>query len=292
MATYLLTNNPSKWDVDAGTLARWIEQTREGETVPDRWSTGSRTSGIEPGDRAFLLRQGLEPRGIFMAGIFISEVYTAAHWDGSGRMANFADVEWDTVLDPGDSLHLADLVEQIPQAHWTPQTSGTRIPDAAAARLEELWSDHVGSVRSIGDGNASHESPRKSGQGRQLDAGLRSEIENLAQDRLTAHYRAQGWTVEDMRYGNSFDARATRDGDVLFLEAKGTTTAGESVIVTPGEVRFARANPGRCIMGVLSDIDVDAAGHVVASSGTLRIIDWNPDAGHLEPLSFSFFPPY
>lgn len=189
MGTYLLTSNPSKWDVEAATLARWIEQTREGESVPDRWSTGSRTSGIEPGDRAFLLRQG----------------------GGTSRHRH--------------RRHL-------------------------------------------------------------------SEIENLAQDRLTAHYRAQGWTVEDMRYGNSSDARAMRDGDVLFLEAKGTTTAGESVIVTPGEVRFARANPGRCVMGVLSDIDVDGAGHVVPSSGTLRIIEWNPDAGHLEPLSYSFFPPY
>lgn len=71
-------------------------------------------------------------------------------------------------------------------------------------------------------------------QGRRRDAALRAAIEDLAQERFSAHFRAGGWVVEDLCYDNPFDARATRDDGVVYLEAIGTTTAGESVIVTRG----------------------------------------------------------
>jgi hypothetical protein len=62
-----------------------------------------------------------------------------------------------------------------------------------------------------------------------------------------ANYRDHGWDVKDVRYGNPYDATATKDGHTLWLEAKGTETKGTAVIVTRGELQWAREHPGDCI---------------------------------------------
>ena len=120
---------------------------------------------------------------------------------------------------------------------------------------------------------------------------MRKQIEDLAQDRLTAFYEEDGWAVEDLRYGNPFDAKATKGGEVIYLEAKGTTTAGERVIVTRNEVAFTREHPGECVMGIVSGIRLDSDRNVDHSSGELRLYAWEPDEGDLVPLDYDFYPP-
>ncbi|MFF5229361.1 hypothetical protein [Dactylosporangium sp. NPDC000521] len=46
-----------------------------------RWSTGNRKTGIEPGDRVFFLRQGVEPRGIVGSGTAASRIFPDEQWD-------------------------------------------------------------------------------------------------------------------------------------------------------------------------------------------------------------------
>lgn len=58
-------------------------------------------------------------------------------------------------------------------------------------------------------------------------------------------FRDQGWNVVDTRLGNPYDAVATRDREVVHLEAKGTETEGAAVMVTVGEIEHARSNPVR-----------------------------------------------
>ena len=66
--TFLLTNNPARWEIDRDLLTDWINETNAGHTVEWNWSTGGTTRKIVPGDRAFLLRQGVPVRGIFASG--------------------------------------------------------------------------------------------------------------------------------------------------------------------------------------------------------------------------------
>src|SRR4051812_1432251 len=70
--TYLLTWNPNNWPWDD--LEFVAGKTAEGRHVDDRWSCGN-TKRIRAGDRLFLLRQGVEPRGIMAAGWATSMVY-------------------------------------------------------------------------------------------------------------------------------------------------------------------------------------------------------------------------
>lgn len=63
------------------------------------WATGNRTTGIRPGDRVFLLRQGTQDRGLIGSGEAVDHlgntgpdgeiIYTDTHWDGSGAQANY-----------------------------------------------------------------------------------------------------------------------------------------------------------------------------------------------------------
>lgn len=290
MRAFLLTYNPAKWPWDLDDLAEEIEATALGHPVLGRWSTGSTWRKIAPGDRAFLLRQGSEPRGIFASGTFETSVFESEHWDGTGRTANFADVRWDTVLDPDTPLPLEVVRDRLPDAQWSPQASGTEVPTGLIRELEELWADHVGHVRSQSLITAGPISRAAEGQQRRVDSARRKAIEDAAQQILTEHYTARGWKVEDVRYGNPFDAVATRGDEVLYLEAKGTTTAGQRVIVTRNEVAFAREHPEECVMGIVAGLIVDASGRVDPSSGELRLYAWNPEERDLDPLTYDFIP--
>lgn len=132
--------------------------------------------------------------------------------------------------------------------------------------------------------------PAGSGQGHLADARLRKAVEDEAQQRLMQHYRARRWKVRDVRFAGPYDAEATKGDITLYLEAKGTLGSGESVIVTRGEVEHARANPGRCILGVVSNIELDEDGDVVSGSGSLRVGFFDPDLGSLRPKAYDFTP--
>ena len=78
MSTYLLTWNPSRWSWPE--LARAAYLVREEGSALQRWSVGN-TRKIGVGDRVFLLRQGVEPRGIVASGVVIEPPYEDLHWD-------------------------------------------------------------------------------------------------------------------------------------------------------------------------------------------------------------------
>lgn len=76
----------------------------------------------------------------------------------------------------------------------------------------------------------------------------------------------------------------------MYLEAKGTQGDGDAVLVTAGEVRFARRHPAKCFMGIVSGVHLDGAGAVVQGSGELRVVPWEPAIGELEPVTLRWRP--
>jgi len=280
---FLLTWNPTNWHWPDEEIADDIQATAAGQIVLGEWSTGARSGGIQVGDRLFLLKQAAEPRGVIASGTARGVIYQDAHWDGSGREANYVDVDWDRVIDPEDPLRVDLLKAKIPGLSWRPQGSGTVIPAGALDRLEELWAAHTGRTRAG--------ATPAGGQGRLLDAERRKKVEDAAQERLMAHYEALGYDVEDTHIGNPFDARATRDGVTVYLEAKGTSRAGETVMVTRGEVKHALANPGHCFMGILSGVRFNSSGEVEAGSGDLRIVPFKPKEAQLNPIAYDWTVP-
>lgn len=146
-STYLLTWNPSRWVWD--TLARDARRSAEGDVVKERWSSGN-TKRIAPGDRLFLMRLGVEPRGIIASGWALSEPQPGPHWDAEravkGDTALYVDAEFERVLDPEVVAPLAikDLERRFPDFPWSPQASGIEIPSETALGLEAVWSNRAG----------------------------------------------------------------------------------------------------------------------------------------------------
>lgn len=96
--------------------------------------------------RSYLLRQHSD-RGIVAAGYFTSEVYPEDHWDGSGRLANYAEVAWTTWLPVDERLPVEVLKANVPMVVWDRiQGSGIQVPADAAALLDNLWEDHLASL--------------------------------------------------------------------------------------------------------------------------------------------------
>lgn len=135
------------------------------------------------------------------------------------------------------------------------------------------------------------ESPQPSpntGQRHQQDAAVRLHVEMAAQHRLMDHYRARGWTVVDTHADSPFDAKATRDDETHFLEAKGTQSAGAAVFVTRGEVDHARAHPGQCFMGIWSGIAFSEGGGVDQDSGDFKVIPFSPSSEDLVVVTYEW----
>ena len=141
MNTYLFVWNPKRWSWT--TLEDDIVEVNQTGKCPESWSCGVNKS-INTGDRAFLVRVGVEPKGIFGAGFVTSQPFVDRHWSGEDRAANYVDIGFETLLNPDkepilnlDLLKMGALAGQ----NWTPQASDISIRHELVDELEALWFD-------------------------------------------------------------------------------------------------------------------------------------------------------
>jgi hypothetical protein len=135
---YLFGWNPNKFewtDIDDD-----IKKLVDTGKVEDNWSVISHKS-IRPGDRAFIVRVGVEPKGIFASGIVASDAYPAFR---NGRHYYRVNIALDVLLNPEkepiltlDILKTGNLAAQ----NWTPQASGISIRPELVDELEGVWQD-------------------------------------------------------------------------------------------------------------------------------------------------------
>ncbi len=147
MTTYLLAWNPKRWEWDD--LAKMSSRVKSGKPISTRWSCGN-SKRLQEGDRAFLIRLGKEPRGIFASGTITEGSYEDLHWDdekaAAGETACFVKVQLDTLLNPEtDPILPRELLGTPPfsEMHWDTQISGVHIPEEVAQELEKVWADFI-----------------------------------------------------------------------------------------------------------------------------------------------------
>ncbi|PRZ08601.1 uncharacterized protein DUF3883 [Isoptericola sp. CG 20/1183] len=292
MVAVLMTWNPARYPQFGDNWDDELAATEAGGLTEGQWSVGNRRS-IPLGQRAYLLRQGPEPRGIIASGWTTTEVFEEEHYDDPSRQAHYVEVVWDQLTPLDDPLPTADLLAKVPEVSWNNlMRSGVDAPDSAVITIDELWNAHLRrTARMHRPDRLASRPQRTDGQGFEALGEARMSVENYAQELVEEHFRQDGWEVEDTRIGHPYDAVARRDGEIRYLEAKGTQGNGQKVMVTAGEVQFAIDHPGRCVMGVVSQIALGADGEVVAGSGLLEVFDWNPDEGDLFPVTLRWTPP-
>jgi hypothetical protein len=137
---YLFGWNPLKFKWDD--LDDDIKKLADTGKLEDNWSVISHKS-IRPGDRAYIVRVGVEPKGIFASGIIASAAYPAFR---NGRHYYRITVALDVLLNPDkepiltlDILKTGNLAAQ----NWTPQASGISIRPELVDELEGVWQDFL-----------------------------------------------------------------------------------------------------------------------------------------------------
>jgi len=150
---YLLTWNPGRWNWRK--LSTSVSATRAGEIVRCRWSTGG-TRKIHLGDRAFLLVQGEEPRGIIASGYVASEVYEGPDWEDGSKTETYVEVDFEVVVSRDSVLRRKDLFDGVlGSVHWDAESSGNEIkpkPNSGVngsvlPEFERRWLEHLFSIK-------------------------------------------------------------------------------------------------------------------------------------------------
>ena len=77
-------------------------------------------------------------------------------------------------------------------------------------------------------------------------------------DRAAEHYRNDGWDVADVsRAKKGYDLLASKNDTKRFIEVKGTTTRGETVVLTRREIAHAKDHEEESVLFVVSEITLD-----------------------------------
>jgi len=133
---------------------------------------------------------------------------------------------------------------------------------------------------------------RKSAQGFIRDTKKKELIESHAMKEAYEYYSDLGYEVQDCSglRNLGYDYRCTKGKEVIESEVKGTTTNGDSVLLTRNEVDNAKTTNHRADLFIVyaQDIVVVEGEYKVLSSKTNLIENWLPKDQDLEALSFSY----
>lgn len=186
---------------------------------------------------------------------------------------------------PGFSLENASLLaEELATPRLPPVLSLSPSEMAASAearQIEEAVAQAAGKPTRRGHG-----------QGFQVDQAIKVAVEDRAM-RAACEFYGKDWEVEDVHGNQSYDLICRHAGEVKHVEVKGTTSGGTEVILTPNEVRHARAYPSTALF-ILSNIIIERSedGTVTATGGDRHVYDpWLIEDGTLMPLGFRYLVP-
>jgi len=148
VASHVYAWNPKLWN--------WPELPRERRAIARRgyvdieWACG-RNRGIEPGSRAFFVRLGVPPKGLFGSGHALCEPWEDVHWLDEkaqlGVRTRYVKLRLDALFDA--PLITLDELARPPfgRFRWAVRQSGVRLPSSLADLLEPWWEARVADAR-------------------------------------------------------------------------------------------------------------------------------------------------
>lgn len=144
MATYLYAWNPAIWNWPE--LAGDIRKLNRRGHFETEWACG-RHRNIDPGSRAFLVRLGVAPKGIFGSGVSLTPPVTRSHWiekkAAAGLSTNYTTLRLEHLF--AMPIITFDELTEAPfrRFRWAVRSSGTYLPETIADALEVLWEERL-----------------------------------------------------------------------------------------------------------------------------------------------------
>jgi len=130
----------------------------------------------------------------------------------------------------------------------------------------------------------------QSGQGFKVTPELRKKIEEYSMKKAIKFFQNEGYQVTDVSKIEPYDLACKKDNDYLRVEVKGTQSSGDSIVLTPNEIKNAETH--KTALYILHSIKVNKANKKYnLSGGKAKIINpWNVDEhGNLKPVSYIYY---
>jgi hypothetical protein len=127
---------------------------------------------------------------------------------------------------------------------------------------------------------------RSKGQGFARTAQQRKALEDHSMAVAKRHYRKKGFDVDDVSDRCSYDLQCKRAKDELRVEVKGTTTLGQVIVLTRGEVIHASDHRNACALFILHSIRLNGN---KASGGKVVVLDpWKLQQKRLKAIGYTY----
>lgn len=123
------------------------------------------------------------------------------------------------------------------------------------------------------------------GQGFNAHPEDRKRIEGVAMTQAVDYFSKQGYTVQDVHERRPYDLRCTKQREEFFVEVKGTTGSGKKILLTAGEVKFAKKHLGRMALFVTHSINL-ANEHDLDNGTRIVLLPWEIDDRRLIPSTY------
>ncbi|MEJ1110719.1 MULTISPECIES: protein NO VEIN domain-containing protein [unclassified Kribbella] len=248
MRHILLTWNPGQGNDEQWTPEEWeaemVGGTSAGDGYEARWSVGNRVQGIEPGDRAYMLRQGIHGRGIVAIGEITSEPYTDGSWRSDRETSQYVNVIWHEAVPLEERIDVHELAAEIPEFQWNSVYSSGRDITQHGARLEELWSGQVA--------DAAVMPPIVQGAGFGT-AEQNQEVEKAAVDYVTKAYASEDYQVRSVERDRcGWDLTVSKGVEEIHVEVKGIAGSLVRFFLTANECKCALSDP-KWLLVVVTD---------------------------------------
>ena len=126
-------------------------------------------------------------------------------------------------------------------------------------------------------------------QGFTISPAARKAVEIYSMKKAAVHFRKDGFSVTDVSKVESYDLHCKSERHELHVEVKGTQTDGDEILLTPSEVKLARAKSPHTALFLVHSVNVTGSDvEPRVSGGCIRIIrPWNPTDAMLTPLGYS-----
>ncbi len=175
-----------------------------------------------------------------------------------------------------DALFMAQMLGEIYRAADTEAIPG--LPPPEVVELLEVTDKAAGKVP-------------KGGQGFRLSTKQRRAVEMRAVKLAIEHMKSAGWQrVQDVGDTKSYDLHCTTGTHVLKVEVKGTTSSGESIILTKNEVALHQNEYPNNALVVVTGITLSGTPEEpIADGGFLAVVSpWALDQERLTAISYLY----
>lgn len=134
---WLLTWNPSKWSDGGVGNTEYSLGLKAGQEVD--WRCSSKQPKL--GDRVFLVRTGINPKGIVAKGSVLRESFIKAAADDPSKEYNNITVAFDELRETCEEGALSSVLLKaaMPEQVWSPQSSGISIKSSLHQKCLSLW---------------------------------------------------------------------------------------------------------------------------------------------------------